>query len=337
MSASENRTKNQQGPFHAASAPGGFHPHAYPDMSRRLGEALFRQRMHEQAYHEAGVTHQEDFLRWVDRYVDFDKLVARIVGMAGCFGWGYRNYKDIRIVEHRLYHPRLPSALDGFRLLQLSDIHLDLDSSIIGVIKEKLAGLEYDLAVITGDFRNTSLADHEPAVRETLSLLPAFETPVYGVLGNHDFIEIVPPLEAVGLRFLLNEVSVIHYNDARFYLAGVDDAHFYKTHDLARVREAIPDEGFSILLCHSPETYRQVAAHGFDVMLSGHTHGGQICLPGGMVLLRVCDAPRRMLKGAWTFRNLVGYTSAGTGACGVPLRFFCPPEITVHVLCSNRP
>ena len=336
MSANQDHSSNQE-TARRASASGDFHPHAYPEMSRRLGDALFRQRLHEQAYHEAGVTHQEDFFRWVDQYVDFDKLVSRVVRLAGCFGWGYRNFKDIRIVEHRLYHPRLPRGLDGFRLLQLSDIHLDLDPSIIAVIGEKIEGLEYDLAVITGDFRNTSLADHEPSVRETLSLLPVFRTPIYGVLGNHDFIEIVPPLEAGGMRFLLNEVSVIQHNGARFYLAGVDDAHFYKTHDLARVREAIPDEAFSILLCHSPETYRQAAAHGFDVMLSGHTHGGQICLPGGLILLRVCDATRRMLKGAWTFRNLVGYTSAGTGSCGVPLRFFCPPEITVHILCSQRP
>lgn len=309
-----------------------FHPHAYPEMSRRLGEALFRQRLHEQAHREAGATHQEDFFRWVDQYVDFDRLVARVVRLAGCFGWGYRNFQAIRVVEHPLFHPRLPPGLDGFRLLQLSDMHLDLDPRLVGVIRGKLQGLRYDLAVITGDFRNMTIADHQPSVRETLNLLPAFTTPVYGVLGNHDFIEIVPPLERGGLRFLLNEVSLIDYHGARFYLAGVDDAHFYKTHDLGRVRQAIPDEAFSVLLCHSPEVYRQAASHGFDVMLSGHTHGGQICLPGGYAPLKVCKAPGRMQRGAWTYRNLAGYTSAGTGSCGVPLRFFCPPEITLHTL-----
>ena len=328
---------NNESGRNAASEPeaADFHPHAYPEMSRRLGKALFRQRLHEQAYKEAGVTHQEDFFRWIDQYVDFDRLVVRLVRLAGFFGWGYRNFQAIRIVEHPLYHPRLPPALDGFRLLQLSDIHIDLDRRLVGVIREKLKDLSYDLAVITGDFRNTTNADYQPSVRDTLNLLPAFTAPVFGVLGNHDFIEIVPPLERGGMRFLLNEFSVIDHNGARFYLAGVDDAHFYRTHDLARVREAIPDEAFSILLSHSPEIYWQAASHGFDVMLSGHTHGGQICLPGSVALIKVCKVPRRMQKGGWTFRNMAGYTSVGTGSCGVPLRFFCPPEMTVHTLrCS---
>lgn len=304
-------------------------------LGQRLGAALLRQRLIEQTHHVAGATHQEDFFRWVDRIVDFDRLVAWTVKLAGCYGWGYRNFQDIRIVEHHLYHPRLPRALDGFRLLQLSDIHLDLDPRIAAIIHENLHGLHYDLAVITGDFRNTTDADHEQSVRETLSILPAFNRPVFGVLGNHDFIEIVLPLEHAGLKFLLNEVTVITHNGAQLYLGGVDDPHFYKTHDLGRVREAIPDDAFSILLCHSPETYRQVAAHGFDVMLSGHTHGGQICLPGGFAPIKVCKIPQRLHRGHWTYRNLVGYTSPGTGSCGVPLRFFCPPEITVHTLQSS--
>jgi uncharacterized protein len=312
----------------------GFYPVGHLALSRRLGPALFRQRLHEQTQHAAGASHHEDFFRWVDQYVDFDRFVTRAVKLAGCYGWGFRNFKDIRIVEHSVHHPRLPPALDGFRLLQLSDVHLDLDPQILTVIRERLAGLDYDIAVITGDFRNTTDSDHEPSVRETLNLLACFSKPVFGVLGNHDFIEIVPPLEQAGLRFLLNEVVTVQHNGASFFLGGVDDPHFYKTHDLARVREAIPDEAFSILLCHSPETYRQVAAHGFDVMLSGHTHGGQICLPGGFALIKVCDVPRRLLRGGWTFRSLVGYTSVGTGSCGVPLRFFCAPEITLHTLRS---
>jgi predicted MPP superfamily phosphohydrolase len=67
-------------------------------------------------------------------------------------------------------------------------------------------------------------------------------------------------------------------------------------------------------------------------MLSGHTHGGQICLPGGFVLIRNAPVPRHMLAGAWRHAGLQGYTSRGTGSCGVAARFFCPPEITLHVL-----
>jgi uncharacterized protein len=317
------------------SLVGSFFPDGYRLLGQRLGTALLRQRLIEQTHHVAGASHQEDFFRWIDRIVDFDRLVAGVVRLTGFHGQGYRNFLDIRVIESRLNHPRLPLALDGFRILQLSDIHLDLDSRITSAIQRKLEGLQYDLAVITGDFRNTTDSDHELSVRETLNLIPSLGRPLFGVLGNHDFIEIVLPLEEAGLRFLLNEVSIINHNGAELYLAGVDDPHFYKTHDLARVREAIPDHAFSILLCHSPETYRQAAAHGFDIMLSGHTHGGQICLPGGIALIKVCKVPRRLLRGPWIFRNLAGYTSPGTGSCGVPLRFFCPPEITIHTL--SRP
>ncbi len=316
----------------AESLVGSYYPEGYGILGQRLGNALLRQRLVEQTHHVAGASHQEDFFRWVDRLVDFDRFVSGFVRFAGCYGWGYCNFRDLRIVEHRLSHPRLPRPLEGMRILQLSDIHLDLDPQITAVIQQKLSGLDYDLAVITGDFRNTTDTDHELSVRETQTLISSIRRPIFGVLGNHDFIEIVLPLEKSGLRFLLNEVEVVSHNGTELYLGGVDDPHFYKTHDLARVREAIPDNAFSILLCHSPETYRETAAHGFDIMLSGHTHGGQICLPGGIALIKVCKVPNRLLKGGWQYHHLVGYTSPGTGSCGVPLRFFCPPEITLHTL-----
>ncbi len=304
----------------------------YEALRRRLGDARLRQRLSEQVFHVAGQAHQQDLFLGIGRIVDVDRLVRRVVKLAGCWGWGYRNFQAIRVVENRIRHPRLPRALHGLRLLHLSDLHLDLDPVIAETIIARVAGLDYDVAVLTGDFRNTTDADHGPSVRQTRRILSAFTAPLYAILGNHDFVEIVPPLERSGLRFLLNEVVEIRFNGADLHLAGVDDPHFYKTHDLAGVRDAIPDEAFSVLLCHSPEAYPEAAAHGFDVMLSGHTHGGQICLPGGYALVKVCDVPRAMLSGAWACRGMLGYTSVGTGSCGVPLRFFCPPEITLHIL-----
>ncbi len=140
------------------------------------------------------------------------------------------------------------------------------------------------------------------------------------------------PQDYEGLRQRLGDARLRQRLTEQVYLGGVDDAHFYKTHDLARVRDDIPGGAFSVLLCHSPEAYIEAAAHGFDVMLSGHTHGGQICLPGGFALVKVCDVPRSLLAGAWTYRGMAGCTSVGTGACGVPLRFFCPPEVPLHTL-----
>ena len=316
----------------ASSAPAGLTPDDYAGLAQRLGRSRLRQRLNTQIYHVAGDAHQDAILFGLSRMLDIDVLAERTARLLGIHRWGYRNFMDLRLVEHRLAHPRLPPALAGLRVLQLSDLHLDLDPALGAVLRERLAGVEYDVAVITGDFRNTTDADHGPSVTETLTLLSALRPPVYAVLGNHDFIEIVPPLERAGLRFLLNEVVTVPFQGAELYLGGVDDPHFYRTHDLAGVRDAIPDTGFSLLLCHSPETYREVAGYGFDAMLSGHTHGGQICLPGGRALVSVCDAPKPMQAGAWQYRELRGYTSVGTGSCGVPLRYFCPPEITLHHL-----
>lgn len=315
-----------------AATAGGLSASDYEALARRLGRSRLRRRLETQHQHAAGKAHQDTILLGLVRVSEIDVLAERAARLLRIQRWGYRNYMDLRLVEQSLRHPRLPQALRDLRVLQLSDLHLDLDPALGRVLRERLVGVDYDVAVITGDFRNTTDADHGPSVAETVALLEGLRPPVYAVLGNHDFIEIVPPLERAGLRFLLNEVVTVPFGGGELHLAGVDDPNFYRTHDLAGVRDRIPDKAFSLLLCHSPETYREAAGYGFDAMLSGHTHGGQICLPGGLALARVCDAPRPMQAGPWRFRELVGYTSRGTGACGVPLRYFCPPEITLHRL-----
>jgi predicted MPP superfamily phosphohydrolase len=94
----------------------------------------------------------------------------------------------------------------------------------------------------------------------------------------------------------------------------------------------LPRDEFAILLSHTPEIYRQAAHADFDLMLSGHTHGGQICLPGGIPVTLDSVLPRRMGRGRWTYGRMIGYTSAGVGTSVVTARFNCPPEITIHTL-----
>jgi predicted MPP superfamily phosphohydrolase len=141
-----------------------------------------------------------------------------------------------------------------------------------------------------------------------------------------------PDLERMGVRILLNEHVEIEREGASIVLAGVDDAHFYRVDNLEKAATGVPEGAFSILLSHTPEIYRQAAHAGFDLMLSGHTHGGQICLPGGVPLTLESSLPRRMGRGGWRYGEMAGYTSAGCGACVVPVRFNCPPEITLHRL-----
>src|SRR5258705_10845142 len=137
--------------------------------------------------------------------------------------------------------------------------------------------------------------------------------PIYGVLGNHDKIQMVPAMEAMGIRMLLNECEVIARGDQRIYLAGIDDAHFYRVDNIEKAALPIPAGAFSIILSHTPEVYRQAAHANFNLMLSGHTHGGQICLPGSIPIKLEAELPRRMGAGGWKNYNITGCTPVGAG------------------------
>ena len=97
-------------------------------------------------------------------------------------------------------------------------------------------------------------------------------------------IAMVPGLEDMGIHMLLNERIVIERDNQRIHVAGIDDAHFYQVDNIEKAATGIPHSEFSILISHTPEVYRHAAHAGFDVLISGHTHGGQICLPGGTPL-----------------------------------------------------
>ena len=118
------------------------------------------------------------------------------------------------------------------------------------------------------------------------------------------------------------------------HLAGIDDAHRFHADDIGKLASEVPYDEFSILLLHAPEIYRQAADAHFKLLLSGHTHGGQICLPGGFPVTLQAILPRRMGAGPWRYEQMIGYTSAGTGSSVVPVRLNCPPEITLHRLRS---
>jgi len=302
----------------------------YPALERRLGRERLADRLLRQARKEAHLLHQGEGVFRLERLIPFDAAVEWGLRMCGLRGRFYRNFLGVRVVEVVWQFPDLPSAFDGFRLLQLTDLHLDLDRELAPVVEALVRKTPHDAAVVTGDFRNRTDGDYEPCLRGMAIITRSLAPARWGVLGNHDFIEMVPTLEADGLPILLNEVASIERDGDRIWIAGIDDPHFYKTHDIVGVRKAIPDSAFSVLLSHSPETYPEAADARFSFQLSGHTHGGQICLPGGIPVVVPCRLPRRFLAGRWTHKSLQGYTSRGTGSCGVAARWNCPPEITVH-------
>ena len=259
-------------------------------------------------------------------------LINVICRATGLYVFGYRQFHRLRLTERTVTLPRLPPEFDGFRLLHLSDLHLDLDTSLTDTIIKAVRDCRYDACVITGDFHNYTVGDHRPALEELRKLMEVLPQPVYGVLGNHDSIETVPLLEELGLRILLNEHVVLQRGAASLCLAGVDDPNIYQTHRLDKALRGIPVHIPVILLTHSPAIHQEAIDAGVDLMLAGHIHGGQICLPGGFIVFKNDPSPRQFWRGAWHKDRTCGYTSRGTGACGVPLRFFCPPEAVIHIL-----
>jgi len=228
--------------------------------------------------------------------------------------------------------PRLPKAFDAFTIIQLSDLHVEMSEAAMERVVDLLREARYDVCVLTGDYRGRTCGPYDTTLAGMARVIAALKGPIYGVLGNHDTICMVPGLEAMGIRMLLNESVVIERGGERIHLAGIDDAHFYGMDNIEKAAATIPHDEFSILVSHTPEVYRQAARADFDLLLGGHTHGGQICLPGGIPITLDSVLPRSMGAGAWKYRELIGYTSVGAGSSVVPVRFNCPPEITLHHL-----
>jgi uncharacterized protein len=264
-------------------------------------------------------------------------MIEIALRVTGTYGRGRANAGKVQLRRNTAHLPNLPSAFDGFIILHLSDLHADMSGRAMQRIAELASDLDYDLCVLTGDYRGRTYGDCEPCLKVVAHLLRALRGDIYGVLGNHDSIAMVPDLEALGIRMLLNECVAIRSGSASIYLAGVDDAHFYRADNIEKAAAEIPHGCMSVLLSHTPEIYRQAAHAGFDLMLSGHTHGGQICLPGGVPILLEASLPRAFGAGAWRHVGMAGYTSLGAGSSVVPVRFNNRPEITLHQLVRGAP
>lgn len=301
-------------------------------LDARLGPVHARQRLGIERDHEAQAFGQGLTLLHMENLPFSHAVIEGVLRLTGMFWVGRHNAARVRVLTHEVVSDRLPASFDGYTILHLTDLHCDMNPRAMANIARLIDGLDYDLCVWTGDYRGQTYGDYKPCLQGLLRLREAITTDVYAVLGNHDTICMAPDMERMGVRVLLNEYVSIERRGARVYLAGVDDAHFYRVDNIEKAAADLPDEDFSILLSHTPEIYRQAAHAGFRLMLCGHTHGGQICLPGGIPLTLDAAIPRRLGRGAWKFGAMTGYTSVGAGSSIVPVRFNCPPEITLHRL-----
>ena len=301
-------------------------------LERRLGRLHVRQRLGVEKDHEAQVFGQGLNFFHIENSALSTLAIEYTLKLTGLFRRGRKNAEQVEVRRNPVKVGELPDAFDGFSILQLSDLHCDMSEPAMQRVAELLPTVSYDVCVLTGDFRGATFGPFETALATIAKLRGNLRGPVYGVLGNHDTIRMVPGLEKMGIKMLMNESEKIGRGDQHIYIAGIDDAHFYRADNIEKANTLIPPEAFSILLSHTPEIYSQAAQAGFNLLLTGHTHGGQICLPGGIPITLDSVLPRRLGAGPWKHLTMDGYTSVGAGSSVVPVRFNCPPEITLHCL-----
>jgi predicted MPP superfamily phosphohydrolase len=302
------------------------------ELEVRLGPIHARQRLGIEKDHEAQVFGQGLTFFHLENWFPGRWIIRNALRMTGLYWRARRNAERILIKQNEIRFKDLPPLFDGFTVLHISDLHVDMNPAAMTNLIKLVDGLQYDLCVLTGDYRGETFGPFQAALDGVAKVRVHLKGPIYAVLGNHDTIQMVPGLEALGIRVLLNESATIVREDQQIYLAGIDDAHFFRMDNIEKAALPIPDDSFSILLSHTPEVYRQAAHANFDLMLSGHTHGGQICLPGSIPIKLEAVLPRKMGSGSWRYHNMIGYTSVGAGSSVVPVRLNCPPEISLHRL-----
>lgn len=274
--------------------------------------------------------------------------LAALGALGLAVGWYARFVEPRRLLLRRrvLQCPRLPQAFEGLTILHVSDTHVDAEDSEKAHRLASLRALQPDLVVLTGDFTDAD-GGIELCAR-TLGQLRG-RLGVFAVLGNHDyrtyrFVDLlvrnirpnrlrdVEPLRDAfrcqGIRVLQNEHLPLDWRGQRLWLVGVDD-RYSDREDLPRSLAGIPQEGFKILLSHSPEILSQVDGNRVDLVFSGHTHGGQIRLPLIGALRKAVETPLEEARGVISRNGTMMHISAGIGTVFLPVRFLCPPEATL--------
>jgi predicted MPP superfamily phosphohydrolase len=302
------------------------------ELERRLGPLHARQRLGIEADHEAQVFGQGLLFFNLENTLFGPAVIEGVLKLSGLYWRARKNTERVTVRRNEMKFAALPEAFDGYTILHISDMHVDMNEAAMRHVGELVDGMRYDLCVLTGDYRGKTYGPFDAALDGMAKVAAHLKAPIYGVLGNHDTIQMVPAMEAMGIRMLLNECEIIARGEQRIYLAGIDDAHFFRVDNIEKAASQIPNDAFSILLSHTPEVYRQAAHASFDLMLSGHTHGGQLCLPGSIPIKLEAVLPRRYGAGLWRYNGMCGYTSVGAGSSVVTARLNCPPEITLHCL-----
>lgn len=257
----------------------------------------------------------------------------------GAGGWAYARAIEpewIEVTHLHLILPRLSPAFRGYRLVQISDIHMDR-----WMTRDRLAGVmrlandqRADMVALTGDFVTHGYRGRAADLASGLGALRGRDG-IVAVLGNHDHwsdpVSARRVLHDVGVIELSNRVHVVRRGDAIMHVAGVDD--YWTGHArVEQVLDQLPAEGAAILLAHEPDFADISAPTGrFDLQISGHSHGGQVRIP----LLGAPILPpfgQKYPLGLYRLGSMLQYTNRGVGMISPRVRLNCRPEITVYTL-----
>ena len=257
-----------------------------------------------------------------------------LTGLAILLRFGPRP-RDVQVTRLDLLLPNLPAAFDGYRILHISDLHASLYLSVARLRARLAVAADEprDLVVFTGD-----LTSDLPRLDGAAAALAGLTAPggALAVLGNHDnwlsAREVQEALRRRGIRPLVNAHVVIARNGGKLVIAGVDNPAYANRDDLAAALEGVGEEEVVILLCHAPEIILRPRAARAALILSGHTHGGQIVLPLLGPLYVPSRLGRRYASGLHQLEHGWLYINRGLGEIFPPLRVLCPPEIAVVTL-----
>lgn len=275
-------------------------------------------------------------------------LAAGLTGALGLglyAGEGERHWIDL---THRTFAiPGLAEAFDGYRIVQLSDIHLEAwtEEFFLHDAVARINALNPDAVYLTGDFISEAPDSPDFPIRSAwkcAQILRSLTCPhVYGILGNHDCMsapdEIARALTENRVQMLRNAALPIERSGARFWLAGVDDPLKGSPDPEAAIPERIRNLAAEpvILLCHGPDYADDLltmpSGYAVQLMLSGHTHGGQVRVPF-VGPLTLPPMGRKYVEGSFRLGKMQLYVNRGIGTVGIPVRLNCPPEITLFTL-----
>lgn len=241
----------------------------------------------------------------------------------------------LTIERREIFMRRLPRALDGFRIVQLSDLHLGplTSSEQLRRAIEVANNLDPDIIALTGDYISHERHYAAPCA-EIVGRLRA-RCGIYAVLGNHDHWTdaalITDLFRAEGIKVLINEGMRFEKDGAAFWLAGVDDT-MVGLEDLPLALAGARGDEMKLLLAHNPIILRRAARAGVDLVLSGHTHGGQVTIRSER---SASGRPRRrLLRGLGRQGETQIYVTRGLGTVILPIRYGCPPEVSLLELRS---